>query len=564
MALRAAFIALLAVTTAGLAPLRASPDAPEPTVRLSVVVTGGRGQPVRALIPADLEITEDGQKKRVASVAPRDAAPRTIGLLLDDYHVSPGANSLRARDAVLAFLEQHVRPSDSVFVMKPLDPHPAISPSSVEAVRQRVLEFTGRKGNFTPATAFEAEYMSATPPAAQRQRAQVVRAALEALTMAMRDPIDAPKALVLVTEGFSTDDRSRTRTTTMLAIARTAALSHIPVYVVDPAASHQDQSPFNDSWRAVTSQTGGALFTGGADTQQSLSRVAADLAAQYVVSFESSGKQDGAFHGVQVRLTRPGVSIRAASGYWAPFAPLPAVAPRVNYAALLTPHVTGLIHPWFRMSPGVDGKTRVTFLWASRRTGGERTPASVRFAAITFEGNRLHDAPVAPAALISGDDTTRTSFEAPPGPLQVSMAVTDAAGRVLDTEVRYIDVPALESTKPVIAAVEFIRPRSLPEFTAMKADPGALPTDVRDFMRQDRLLIRVRAYARSAAAKVSVRLLNRPGQVLLELPQLDPIDGAAQFELPFARYPRGEYRLEIRASAGEESLAQLVTIRVIG
>ena len=40
-------------------------------------------------------------------------------------------------------------------------------------------------------------------------------------------------------------------------------------------------------------------------------------------------------------------------------------------------------------------------------------------------------------------------------------------------------------------------------------------------------------------------------------------DGS-QFDLPFARYPRGEYQLEIRATAGAERVTQLLTIRVRG
>jgi len=152
--------------------------------------------------------------------------------------------------------------------------------------------------------------------------------------------------------------------------------------------------------------------------------------------------------------------------------------------------------------------------------------------------------------------------QTPPGPLQISMKI--GAAKLLDTDVRYVDVPRLDSDRPHIAAVEFVRPRSLPEFRAMQTEARVLPTEVREFLRSDRLLVRVRAFAATDPVDVQVTLLNRLGQALMRLPRLQPVEGAAQFELPFARYPRGEYALEIRATAGRERVTQLVAIRVIG
>ena len=53
-----------------------------------------------------------------------------------------------------------------------------------------------------------------------------------------------------------------------------------------------------------------------------------------------------------------------------------------------------------------------------------------------------------------------------------------------------------------------------------------------------------------------------------EIPQpfdlLRRVDGAAQFDLPFARFPRGDYRLQVRAVSDRETVTNLVMIRVIG
>lgn len=533
---------------------------------LHLVAFDGRGQSIRNLSAADVEISEKGQARRISSLALRSATTRQIALFLDEYHVTAGENAERVRASARAFMDAHVRSADALFLMRPLDSQQSIAPvTSLDEARERVAAFDGRKGDYTPKHAFEAEYMSSAPAAVERERRQIVRSALQALATAMREPADAAKALVVVTEGFASDDRGRLRSTaTLRTIARVARLADIPVYVIDPSSSAQQPSPFNEAWQSVASQTGGAIMDSSTPPHASFTRVAADLEAQYLIRLEPGGAQDGAFHGLDVKLRRPGGSVRAPAGYWAPFPPstLKPLAPRVNYAKLLTPHYSGLIQPWFRMSPGPDGKTRVTFLWTHRPLGIKAH--AVQFQALTFEGDVVHTSTLHSRRTAPADGILRTEFDAEPGPLQVSMSIVTANSSLLVTDVRYIDVPKLDPVKPVITGIEFVRPRSLPEFNALRTDPGAVPTEVRDFVRQDRLLVRVRAYAGLARAQTEVRLLNRRGDVLLELPQLSVVDDAAQFELPLARYPKAEYRLEIRATGAGTRTSQIVPVRIIG
>jgi VWFA-related protein len=533
---------------------------------LHFVALDGRGQSIRNLSAADVEIVEGGQPRKISSLILRGAATRQIALFLDDYHVSAGENTDRARAAVRAFADSHVRPTDTVFIMRPLDSQPAIAPvPSLDAARERIASFDGRKGQYEPRGTFEAEYLSSAPAAVARERRQIVRSAVQALATSMRGSGDTAKALVVVTEGFTSDERGRLRgTTTLRTLARVARLADIPIYVIDPSSGSQQPTPFNESWQRVATETGGAILEGTNDTHASFARVAADLAAQYLIRFEPSGTQDGAFHGLDVRIRRPGGSVRAPAGYWAPFPPsaFAPIAPRVNYAKLLTPHFSGLIQPWFRMSPGPNGTTRVTFLWTHRLSGAKAH--AVQLQALTFEGDVVHGATLHSRRTVSPEGFVRTEFDAAPGPLQVSMAIMSPTESLLATDVRYIEVPKLDPTKPIITGIEFIRPRSLPEFNLLRNDPGAAPTEVRDFVRQDRLLVRVRAYAGQSRPEVQMRLLNRRGDLLLELPLLSVIDDAAQFELPLARFPKAEYRLEVRASGAGTRVSQILPVRIIG
>jgi VWFA-related protein len=556
-----AIVGLAALFGAWSLSLRAEPT--RPLVSFPLFVTDVKGQSIRNLKAPDIEIDEGGVAQQVSSIAFRGESTRRVALFLDEYHVSPGGATERARASVARFVERYLKPDDAVMVMKPLDPRAATAPvPSIDAAHRAVEAFDGRLGVYAPRGEFEAQYMSTAPPMVDLQRAQVVRAAMESLAIAMREDPAASKALIVVTEGFTSNETTRMRTTTMRTIARAARLANAPVYIIDPAADADPKSPLNDTWRSISEQTGGVLFPAGSDLDAAFGKVAADLQGHYMIEFEGAATDDGGFHGIAVKVKRTGAKVRAPSGYWAPFAAsrLPPMTAARPYANLLTPHVSGLIQPWFRMSPAADGQTRVTFSWTPR-PGRKVTPERVDFSAITFEGKTLHASSIIPLGTV-GEAPSETSFIAPPGPLQISMAVR--AAKQLDTDVRYIDVPRFDSSRPYVAAIEFIRPRSLPEFRALQSDAAVMPVETREFLRQDHLLVRVRAFSANGLPDVSVTVLNSIGQPLEDLKRLQPVDGAAQFEMPFARYVRGEYRLLVRAGSGPDAVTTVLNIRVIG
>ena len=539
----------------------------EPTtaqIPLRIVATDARGREVKGLTPADVQITEGTREQKIESLV-RTAGPRKIGILLDEYHVSEGESAQRASAALLHFADTSLRPDDVVVVMKPLDVAATLAPvKSRDELRAALTAFSGRKGNYTPRTPFESEYMSVTPPAASRQRAQVMRAALQALIMAMNrsEPKGdaAASALLLVSEGFASEDRGRDRLATLRTVARAARMSNVTVYVLDPSPQVPSASPFNEQWRALVTQTGG-LINSGQPLDAALARFAADLDNQYVATIAPSFKEDGAYHPLDVKVTRKDIVVRAPAGYWTPIAAERYTAPErpAMSTYLKTPHISGLIQPWFRMAKAPGGRTQVTFSWAPK---GNRKAANLTFSAVTFEGVRLLDSDVPP----QGSDTaTRATFESVPGPIQVAMEIRDPSGKLLDTEVRYMDVPKLDGRSTLITAVEVLRTRTLREFLERQTQPEVMPAETRDFDRRDRLIVRVRAQTGTEATPtVSARLLNTRGQPMRELPALPPVDGISQFDLQLAPFARGDYHIEIKATTGSSSVSQLVRFRLVG
>jgi len=151
-----------------------------------------------------------------------------------------------------------------------------------------------------------------------------------------------------------------------------------------------------------------------------------------------------------------------------------------------------------------------------------------------------------------------------PGPIQVALTISDAKGKVLDTEVRYMDVPTLDAKGTLITAIEVLRTRTLREFLERQTQPDVMPADTRNFDRQDRLIVRVRALGASESPIVRARLLNTRGQPMRDLSALPDVDGMPQFELQLAPFARGDYHIEIRATAGSSTVSQLVTFRLVG
>ena len=73
------------------------------------------------------------------------------------------------------FIDEQVRPSDLLVVMKPLDHLTEIRfTRDRDEARKAVSSFNGRRGDYTPRTPFEEQYLGRSPGAVRAARAQIV------------------------------------------------------------------------------------------------------------------------------------------------------------------------------------------------------------------------------------------------------------------------------------------------------------------------------------------------------------------------------------------------------
>jgi VWFA-related protein len=395
-------------------------------------------------------------------------------------------------------------------------------------------------------------------------------------------------------------------------VTETANHYNTTIYGVDPrglAAFEFDLSRSNisltadskilegtlDTIRMLASETDGRAIVNQNDLDLGMKQIVRDSSAYYLLGYTTTlAKPDGKFHEIKVRVKRPGVQVRARRGYLAltaseaeralaPPKPGPPKAITEALGALGVPARRGLIRSWVGMSPGANGKTKITFVWepVPPRPGVRaETPARVSLLAgspssdLYFRGPSPAPGAPATASAMPASNTaaaatagaippSRVDFEVPPGPMELQITVEDAGKQVLDRETKKIVVPSL-GVGLTMSTPEVFRARTQRELQTLLGDATAVPLTDREFRRTDRLVVRVGAQsAASQTPRISARMLNRDGGEMTPLAAMPAGFGDLyNINVPLAALPTGEYLIEINATDGAEHTTALVAIRI--
>ena len=386
----------------------------------------------------------------------------------------------------------------------------------------------------------------------------------------------------------------------MQQVFRDVNRQNTSIYAVDPRGLAVFESDINegigitqdagllratqDTLHVLADNTDGRAIVNRNDLAAGMKQIIRDSSGYYLIGYNSSqAPTDGKFHAIKVNVKRRGVDVRARKGYWAytledvasANAPKKPEAPSAVSAALnelVAPARDRSAHFWIGTARGENGMTRVTFSWEPVPiVPGERAgePASrVALTAIAPGGRpifrgRVPEEAAAPAAsgVSRGGSTT---FDVPPGQLELKMVVEGARGQVIDSVGRDLTVPDFSTVTMSFGTPRVFRVRTIPELQALKAKPDAVPTTEREFSRTDRLFIRVEAYAPGGASPtVTARLLNRAGQSMSAVPVQQGPGRPAEIELALSPLAAGEYLIEVNAKNEAGSTAQeLIPFRV--
>ena len=384
-------------------------------------------------------------------------------------------------------------------------------------------------------------------------------------------------------------------------IYQAANRNNVSIYAVDPRGlatnefniaeninTSTDRDYLNstmDTLRVMAEQTDGRAILNRNDLTLAMKQIVRDASAYYLLGYSSiAAPTDGKFHEIKVRIRKPGVQVRSRKGYWAvspadvdrmtkvaTAAPVP--KPVQNALATLAyPTRMRIIRTWIGAERGENGKTRMTFVWEANRAPGApargtEQPARVSVTAVGADGSpyfrgriptSIPSAPAVPGAA-SAVPGAKVTFDAPPGPMQLRLSVEGADAQVLDAESRDLTVPDLTAAATIFGTPVIYRARTARDVQLLRTNRDGTPSPVREFLRTDRLLVRVPAYG--APSGVTAKILNRAGQPISELSVA--MEGSdAVFEAPLAPLPTGEYILEISAAGTE--LKELVAFRISG
>jgi VWFA-related protein len=197
-------------------------------VRVDIIVTDKKGQPVTDLKPDEVEVFEDGDRQDVESfklfrideiAETTPARPirslfdeeqeaqrpdvRLFAFFLDDYHVRRG-NAMRARIDLADFVRRSIAPQDMVGIMYPLTPTTdVVMGRNHEALARGIEQFDGRKYDYVPRNQFEEKYANYPAVVVEQIRNQVSLGAIKGLIIKLGGLREGRKALILVSEGYT-------------------------------------------------------------------------------------------------------------------------------------------------------------------------------------------------------------------------------------------------------------------------------------------------------------------------------------------------------------------------
>jgi len=442
-------------------------------VRVDAIVTDKDGKPVLDMTQDEFSVSEDGKPQKIDSfdVVKVDATqtaesgpPRAIRsdydeereskrpdvrlfvILLDDYHVKRG-NDLAVRRPLIDFIQNQLGPADMLSIMYPLTPIDDIHFSrDREAAISAIDHFEGRKYDYRPRNIMEEKYAMYPAQTVERLRMQITMDALKAAAFRMSALREGRKAIIFVSEGFTSllpsqlsdpvasmpgfgnpnrGNSQAAQATPQQQLQADADMysdmnrmfgdlnrQNTSVYAVDPRGLAAFEYDINqgigiqqdakslrdslDSLHSLAANTDGRAIVNRNDLAAGMKQIIRDSSGYYLLGYNSSqAPMDGKFHSIKVTVKRRGVDVRARKGYWA-FTPddvaraeapkKPDVATPVMTALsdLATPLRDRSAHFWIGTSRGSEGKTRVTFLWeAAPSVPGQRDQEPAARVALT-------------------------------------------------------------------------------------------------------------------------------------------------------------------------------------
>ncbi|HUO85167.1 MAG TPA: VWA domain-containing protein [Thermoanaerobaculia bacterium] len=257
-------------------------------VELPVSLIDGAGLPVTDLEQKDFQIFEDGKSQKLANFAFSSDLPLSVGVLVD-HSGSMKSRIEDARAAALGFFREIIGEKDRGF-------------------------FGGFSWEASSISPFVSDLTSLEAQVGAMPEPEGATALYDAIVTGLYRfrTINGRKAMVLVTDGD--DTASRIPYEGMLEYVRAA---RVPLYFIGIGISRFDRSA-SGKLKTLAAETGGVAYfvRDVKELDETYAAIERELRTQYLLSYytESSGT-DRDYRTVEVRVNRPGVTVRTIRGF---------------------------------------------------------------------------------------------------------------------------------------------------------------------------------------------------------------------------------------------------------
>lgn len=286
-------------------PLSAQQDAPVVfatdvrLVTLPVTVKDERGAPLGDLGRADFEVLEEGSRRELAVFERRTDRPVSVVLMLD--------TSLST-----AIELRYERESAKRFLMR------LLGPGSQPADRAAVYSFSA---DVLVLQGFTRD-QKALDDALGRLRPETGTSVYDAVRLASRELArrDGRRVVVVITDGG--DTTSHWRFADAMRAAHDAEVAIYPLIVLPIRSDAGRNRGGEHALITLAGQTGGETFVqhGAVDLDEAFDKVLVSLRTQYYLGFYprlEGVQRKEVFRNIEIRVSRPGATVLARSGYYA-------------------------------------------------------------------------------------------------------------------------------------------------------------------------------------------------------------------------------------------------------
>ena len=132
-------------------------------------------------------------------------------------------------------------------------------------------------------------------------------------------PLDVSKLTELVIgEGIDTRGTAAELVNEMTETFAAAQRANVSIYGVDPGGLRGEAAPLNqDFLKTVSASTGGFTITDTNSLTSGIEQIYRENSSYYLLGYQSSNERsNGRFRKVEVKVNRPGISVRARNGYF--------------------------------------------------------------------------------------------------------------------------------------------------------------------------------------------------------------------------------------------------------